>query len=78
VISNENVQGVAVADCREHNRRVSQTSTDTMLIKGPFKRTQRDTAGSAVTDLKAPKRKNDSEYDIQILFVYFHLHFQST
>jgi len=26
VITNENVQGVAVADCGEHNRRVGQTS----------------------------------------------------
>jgi len=31
--------------------------TDTVLIKGPFKRTQRDSADSALTDKKVPKRK---------------------
>ena len=50
--------------------------TDTVLIKGPFKRTQRDSADSALTDKKVPKRKkNYMEYYIKILFVYFTLIF---
>jgi hypothetical protein len=48
--------------------------TDTVLIKGPFKRTQRDSADSELTDKKAPKLKNYSEYYIKF-YLYIPLYF---